>query len=117
MLLTRQIQVVCLTCMFIFLASFLTGEILAAESADSQQMMLAARNFVKAHSVKGMTFNLTLKKQAREYALIHANPTGKWKGKADGAMVIMQKIGSNWVPQDMGSYMPEWEEKVPDLFK
>ena len=117
MFLTKQIKIVCLTCMFIFLTSFLTGAALATESADSQQMMLAATNFVKAHSVKGITFKLMLKKRVGEYALIHANPTGKWRGKADTAMVIMQKIGSNWVAQAMGSDMPEWEEKVPDLFK
>jgi hypothetical protein len=116
MLLTKQIQVVCLTWMFIFLSLVLTGEVLAAAGADNQQMMVAARNFVKAHSVKGMTFSLTLKKRAREYALVEANPTGKWN-QVDAAMVVMQKIGSSWVAQAMGSYLPEWEEEVPELFR
>lgn len=85
--------------------------------ADYQQMLKAARNYVKANSVPGITFDLKLIKQVKNYALLEVIPRGKWAKQAEPAGVILKKIGNQWVPQTMGTDFSDWERKVPELFK
>lgn len=89
----------------------------SSDTSDYNQMMAAARNYVKAHSAPGIMFNLKLLKQVNNYALLEARPKGKWANQAEPAGVILQKIGGKWVPQTMGTDFSEWETRVPELFK
>jgi hypothetical protein len=85
--------------------------------ADYQQMLAAARNYVKAHRVPGITFDLKLIKRVKDYALLQVVPTGKWAKQVESAGVILQKKGGRWVPQELGTDFSDWEQKVPELFK
>jgi hypothetical protein len=85
--------------------------------ADYQQMLKAARNYVKANSVPGIIFDLKVIKQVNNYALLEAIPRGKWAKQAEPAGVILKKIGNRWVPQTMGTDLSDWQRKVPELFK
>jgi len=85
--------------------------------ADYQQMLAVARNYVQANSAPGITFELKLIKQVKDYALLKVAPTGKWAQQADPAGVILQKIGGAWAPQDLGTDLSDWEQKVPELFQ
>jgi hypothetical protein len=89
----------------------------SAGAAADNQMIAAARNYVKAHSAPGITFDLKLLKKVNNYALLEAMPKGKWANKAEPAGVILQKIGGQWVPQTMGTDLSDWERRVPELFK
>jgi len=89
----------------------------AAGDADYQQMLKAARNYVKANSVPGITFDLKVIKQVKNYALLEVIPTGKWAKQAEPAGVVLKKIGNQWVPQTMGTDLSDWQRKVPELFK
>ena len=84
---------------------------------DYQQMLATARNYVKANSAPGITFDLKLIKQVKDYALLEVVPTVKWANQADPAGLILQKIGGKWVPQELGTDLSDWEKKVPELFK
>jgi len=84
--------------------------------ADYQQMLATTRNYVKAHSAPGITFDLKLIKQVKEYALLQVVPTGKWANQVEPAGVILQKIGGKWAPQELGTDFSDWEKKVPELF-
>ena len=88
----------------------------SAGAAADNQMMAAARSYVEAHSVPGITFELKLLKQVDNYALLEATPQGKWANQAEPAGVILQKIGGTWVPQAMGTDLSTWESRVPELF-
>lgn len=85
--------------------------------SDYQQMVATARNYVKAHSAPGITFDIKLIKQVRDYALLEVVPTGKWANQVESAGVILQKKGGKWVPQELGTDFSDWEQKVPELFK
>lgn len=85
--------------------------------ADYHPMMAAARNYVKAHSATGITFDLKIIKQVNNYALLEVIPTGQWANKVEPAGVILKKMGGKWVPQTMGTDFSDWEKKVPELFK
>jgi hypothetical protein len=37
------------------------------------------------------------------------------KGQWEGAGIILEKIGGKWVGQDMGSWLEDWKEKIPEL--
>ena len=80
-------------------------------------MLKAARNYVKANSAPGITFDLKLIKQVCNYALLEVIPQGKWAKKAEPAGVILKRIAGKWVPQTMGTDFSDWERKVPELFK
>lgn len=94
-----------------------TGTAGPLSDAEYHQLMAAARNYVKAHSAPGITFEVKLLKQVRNYALLEARPTGKWKGKAEPAGIISKKISGQWVPQTMGTDFSDWETQVPELFQ
>jgi hypothetical protein len=85
--------------------------------SDSQQMLATARHYVRANSAPGITFDLKLIKQVKDYALLEVVPTGKWANQTDPAGMILQKIGGKWVPQELGTDLSDWEKKVPELFK
>jgi len=89
----------------------------SAGEADHQQMLAVARNYVKANSAPGITFDIKLVKQVEDYALLKVAPTGKWADQTDPAGVILQKIGGKWVPQTLGTDLSDWEQKVPELFR
>jgi hypothetical protein len=103
--------------MKIYLPTNSAGMAGSSDNSDYNQMMAAARNYVKVHSAPGFTFELKLLKQVNNYALLGVEPTGKWAKLADPAGVISQKIGGKWVPQDLGTDLVDWEERVPELFK
>jgi hypothetical protein len=94
-----------------------TGAAKAAGHSDYQQMLAAARNYVKGHSAPGITFDLKLIKQVKDYVLLEVVPTGKWVNQVESAGIILQKIGGKWVPQELGTDFSDWEQKVPELFK
>lgn len=54
-----------------------------------------------------------LDKIVGNYALVQVIP----QGNAEGAALILEKVGGEWVVQDFGTYFPEWEEKAPALFQ
>jgi hypothetical protein len=93
------------------------GAAKSAAQADYQQMLATARNYVKANCAPGITFDLKLIKQVKDYALMEVVPTGKWASQVEPAGVILQKIGGRWVPQELGTDFSDWEQKVPELFK
>ena len=31
--------------------------------------------------------------------------------------MIVEKVGNRWIAQDMGTAFPEWEARVPELFR
>ena len=88
-----------------------------AVGAGDQQMLAAARSFVKANSVPGITFDLKVIKQVNDYALLQVTPTGKWVDKTDPAGMILKKIEGKWTPMCLGTDLSDWEQKVPQLFK
>ena len=93
------------------------GAAKSSGQADYQQMLATARNYVKAHSAPGITFDLKLIKRVKNYALLEVVPTGKWAKQAESAGLILQKKGGRWVPQELGTDFSDWEQKVPELFK
>jgi len=93
------------------------GAAKSSGDADYQQMSATARTYVKANSAPGITFDLKLIKQVKDYALLEVVPTGKWANQVEPAGVILQKIGGKWVPQTLGTDFSDWEKKVPELFK
>ena len=93
------------------------GMVGSAGAAEDSQMMAAARSYVKAHSAPGITFDLKLRKQVNNYALLEVVPTGKWAQKAESAGLIVKKSGGQWVPQTLGTDLSDWERKVPELFR
>ena len=76
------------------------------------QLLAAAREYVRKNSVAGIVFDLSLIKQVGRWALVEVVSRD-----ADRAAVILEKIADQWVPRAFGTIFPEWEEKVPELFR
>ena len=80
-------------------------------------VLAAARSFVKANSVPGITFDLKVIKQVDDYALLEVTPNGKWVGKAEPAAMILKKTEGKWTTMFMGTDITPWRQMVPDLFE
>ena len=94
-----------------------TGMARSAGGTIDQQMLAAARSFVKANSVPGITFDLKVIKQVDDYALLEVTPNGKWVGKAEPAGMILKKTEGKWTTMFMGTDITPWRQMVPDLFE
>lgn len=81
---------------------------------EPSAILAAAHSYVSKNSAPGLQFTLTFKKQVGNYAMVYVEPE---PGTADSAGVILEKISGQWVGQTMGTIFPEWEEKVPELFR
>lgn len=83
-------------------------------ASENEQILAVARQYAQAHSVPNLKFSLKITKRVGNYALVQVEPEG---GSAEGAAVILEKIGNRWQAQEMGTTFPEWEAKVPKLFE
>jgi hypothetical protein len=94
-----------------------TGRAAAAGEAGDPQMLAAARSFVKANSVPGLTFDLKVLKQVNDFVLLRVTPNGKWVDKTDPAAMILNKAEGKWTVMFFGTDATPWKQMVPDLFK
>jgi hypothetical protein len=78
---------------------------------DFNQMVGPARDYVKANSVSGITFELESLKIINNCAVLISKPTGAWANRTDNVWVILEKVGGKWVPQTMGTNFSgsKWE--------
>lgn len=81
---------------------------------EEAEILAAAEAYVKKYTAPDLKYTLSLRKIVGNYAMVDVTPE---PGTADPAAVILQKIGGSWVAVDMGTIFPEWEEKVPELFR
>lgn len=87
---------------------------LSLPNSEKEQMYLAAQSYIKANSVANLEFELKIIKIVNQWALLEAIPKDK---ATDNAGVIMEKVNNQWIPRAFGTIFPEWEKKVPELFK
>jgi len=87
-------------------------------TSEKEEILDAAYRYVQSHSAPDQKFSLTLSSQVKknrdEYALVQVDPIPA--GSAEGAGVVLQKIGGLWIVMDMGTLLMDWHEQVPELF-
>jgi hypothetical protein len=82
---------------------------------EEKLLLAAARSFVRKNSVPEAKFNLKLINRTGNWALVQAMPIPPFQ--ADPANVIMEKIDQGWIGRAIGSYLGDWEESHPELFR
>lgn len=87
---------------------------LERSQAEQNQLFSAAQNYIRKNSVVGFKFDLKVLKKLDKWALLEVIPINP---PTDEAAIILEKVDSQWVARAFGTIFPEWEEKVPELFK
>jgi len=81
--------------------------------SEDELILSSARDYVKLHSTPETKFSVRITKKVGKYALVQVIP----EDNIEGAAVIVEKVGNRWIAQDMGTAFPEWEARVPELFR
>jgi len=81
---------------------------------QQEQMFAAAREYIKSYSVEGMEVDLSVIKQVDKWVMLEVVPINI---ETDTAVIILEKVGGKWEARDFGTYLPGWQEKVPELFE
>lgn len=81
---------------------------------ERRSMFNSARKYVRANSVPDFEFDLWVVKQAENWVLIETVPKNL---ETEPVGVILEKVDDTWHPRDIGTILPGWEEKVPELFE
>jgi|TARA_Y100000031_G_scaffold153457_1_gene198726 hypothetical protein len=81
---------------------------------EQEKMFATAREYIAQYSTPGMKVDLKISRQLDKRVLLNVVPVNI---ETDEAGVIMEKVGNTWEGRAFGTIFPEWEEKVPDLFK
>jgi hypothetical protein len=81
---------------------------------EKEQMFSSAREYIAKYSVPGIEVSLEIIKQLDKWALLNAVPLNV---ETDEVGVIMEKVDNKWETRTFGTIFPEWEEKIPELFK
>ncbi len=81
---------------------------------EQEQIFASGREYIAHYSAPGMEVDLEIIKQLDSWALLNVVATNM---ETDEAGLIMEKVDNKWEGRAFGTIFPEWEEKVPDLFK
>jgi len=81
---------------------------------EQEQMFATAREYIAQYSVPGMKVDLKIIKQLDKWALLNVVPLNV---ETDEAGMIMEKVDDKWEARAFGTIFPEWEKKIPELFK
>lgn len=81
---------------------------------DRSQIMEISDRLARGWNIPNLKYDIEIKKRVGDYALVFVIPTNQ---TLDPLQIILAKENGTWVYKDMGSTFPDWEEKVPELFK
>lgn len=84
---------------------------------EIKQIMIAAKTYAKRYGGTEDKFEYRFRKRVGDYAHVWLVPKPRYKNQFEGASIILQKINGKWVGQFSGTYIDDWEKKVPELFK
>ena len=92
-----------------------TSSVSTSESkSDEDGVWEAVYDYAPRIDMMSPSVDFKLDKIVGNYALVQVMPVGV---EAEEAALILEKVAGRWVVQDFGTIFPEWEEKVPALFK
>lgn len=100
---------------WLFYKESATGSTKTTSSSKTDEALIwdAVYDYAPKLDLMSPSLDFKLVKIVGNYALVQVIPGGDM----EGAGMILEKIGDQWLVQDFGTSFPEWEKKVPALFQ
>ncbi len=81
---------------------------------DDTQIKEISRKLADGWNIPDLKYEIEIKKRIGNVALVFVNPTNQ---TLDPLQIILAKENGIWVYKEMGTTFPDWEQKLPELFK
>lgn len=81
---------------------------------DETQIKDISRKIAEGSKIPNLKYEIEIKKRVGDVALVFINPTNQ---TLDPLQIILAKENGVWVYKEMGTTFPDWEQKLPELFR